>query len=63
MPGLFIHLSGQIYDPLQRAYVGGIAAALLVGVFKEIIDPVFDWKEVEYDALGAVTVPLLVISW
>ena len=46
-----------------RAYGGGIAAAMLVGVLKEIIDPKFDWKDVEYDALGAVTVPLLVISW
>jgi len=46
-----------------RAYGGGIAAAMLVGVLKEIIDPKFDWKDVGYDALGAVTVPLLVISW
>ena len=114
MPGLFVHLSGQIHDSLQRAlmkallismlmlsstaqavdldkkkhfaaagaisaatylamrkqgisrgraYGGGIAAAMLVGVLKEIIDPKFDWKDVGYDALGAVTVPLLVISW
>jgi len=115
VPGLFIHLSGQIHDSLQRAlmkallismlmlsawpaqaveldkkkhfaaagaisaatylamrkqgisrgraYGGGIAAAMLVGVLKEIIDPKFDWKDVGYDALGAVTVPLLVISW
>ena len=32
-------------------------------VLKEIIDPKFDWEDVGYDALGAATVPLLVISW
>ena len=46
-----------------RAYGGGIAAAMLVGVLKEIIGPKFDWEDVGYDALGAATVPLLVISW
>ena len=46
-----------------EAYGGGVAAGLIVGILKEIIGPKFDWEDVGYDALGAVTVPLLVISW
>lgn len=41
------------------SYLGGVAAALTIGTFKELIDPKFDWRDMEYNALGAVTVPLL----
>jgi hypothetical protein len=43
------------------SYIAGFTAGVLVGVVKELSDDPWDSEDMEYNALGAATVPLIVI--
>lgn len=49
------------HNGLSKGKAAAIAfsTAMMVGIAKEIYDPVFDNKDIQADALGAMIVPLI----
>jgi hypothetical protein len=47
----------------NEAYFGAVITTMSIGFIKELCDREFDRQDLNYDLLGAITVPLLLIRF